>query len=244
MELHLAIRNIVNLSGIDILKEKRVINILSDFNAYGVLPSAKFVLKYIIEEGFITQFIEQKVWSLACDKLIDNIISSTGLQPDLVLYVFQCVAFGIGWQDDAPQCPEFVNLKKRGDSLQTISNNHKQLDLKSCTDEDIEKYLLSIVQWAFDPREYGIEIDGLNFSIWDRDDEEEDDDYFGTTCRFVVIGNLLRDLKIKGVEYNKKGGVSGTSNIATLRVKGCKNYKVIETSWCFYYNVGKIVLTN
>ena len=71
MELHTAIRNIVNLSGNDILKEKRVVNILSDFNAYEVLPSAKFVLKNIIEEGFMTRFLELKEWSLECDKLID-----------------------------------------------------------------------------------------------------------------------------------------------------------------------------
>lgn len=243
MELHLALKNIVNLSGNDILKEKRVINILSDFNAYEVLPSAKFVMKTIIEEGFMTRFIELEGWSLECDKLIDYIILSTGLQPDLVLYVFQCIAFGIGWQDDDPQSPGSTKLPIRGYSSQTNSNNHKPLDLRSCTDEEIENHLLSLIQWSFDPKEYGIEIDGLNFSIWDRYDDE-DDDYFCTTCRFVVIGNLLKDLKIKGIEYNNSGGVSEAHNITSLRVKGHKNYKVIETTWSFYYNVGKIVLTD
>lgn len=242
MELHTAIRNIVNLSGNDILKEKRVVNILSDFNAYEVLPSAKFVLKNIIEEGFMTRFLELKEWSLECDKLIDYIISSTGIQPDLVRYVFQCIAFGIGWQDDAPQNPKSNNLPVRGYSSQTTSNNHKQLDLRSCSDEEIETYLLSLIQWSFDPKEYGIEIDGLNFSIWYRDDDDDDDDCFGVTCRFVVIGELLKDLKLKGIEYNNRGGVSNTFDVATLRVRGYKNYKVIEAYWSLKYNVGKIVL--
>lgn len=97
MELYKAIKNIINLSGTNILKEQRFVNILADFSAYDDVPSAKFIIKTIIDEGYMDKFLANGKWDLNCDKLIDQFVAMTGMQKDNVTYVFECVGYAFNW---------------------------------------------------------------------------------------------------------------------------------------------------
>lgn len=97
MELHLALKNIVNLSGTSILKEQRLVNILADFNAYDDVPSAKYIIKTIIDEGYMDKLLVNGKWDLNCDKLIDQFAAMTGMVKDNVSYVFESVCVSLGW---------------------------------------------------------------------------------------------------------------------------------------------------
>lgn len=97
MELHKALKNIVNLSGVSILKEQRLVNILADFNAYEDVPSAKFIIKTIIAEGYMERLIANGKWDSNCDKLIDQFAAMTGVVKDNVSYVFESLGFSLGW---------------------------------------------------------------------------------------------------------------------------------------------------
>lgn len=97
MELHTALKNIVNLSGTSILKELRLVNILADFNAYDDVPSTKFIIKTIIDEGYMEKFLANGKWDLNCNKLIDQFVAMTGVVKDNVSYVFESLGFSVGW---------------------------------------------------------------------------------------------------------------------------------------------------
>lgn len=99
MKLHLALKNIVNLSGTSILKEQRLVNILADFNAYDDIPSAKFIIKTIIDEGYMEKLLANGKWDLNCDKLIDQFAAMTGMVKDNVTYVFESIGFCMGWNN-------------------------------------------------------------------------------------------------------------------------------------------------
>lgn len=97
MELHLALKNIVNLSGTSILKEQRLVNILADFNAYDDVPSAKFIIKTIIDEGYMEKLLANGKWDLNCEKLIDQFVAMTSMVKDNVAYVFESIGISMGW---------------------------------------------------------------------------------------------------------------------------------------------------
>lgn len=97
MELHLALKNIVNLSGTSILKEQRLVNILADFNAYDDIPSAKFIIKTIIDEGYMEKFLANGKWDVNCNKLIDQFAAMTGIVKDNVSFVFESIGYSVGW---------------------------------------------------------------------------------------------------------------------------------------------------
>lgn len=105
MELHLALKNIVNLSGTGILKEQRLVNILADFNAYDDIQSAKFIIKTIIEEGFMEKLLANGKWDLNCDKLIDQFAAMTGMVKDNISYVFESLGFSLGWNTNSITIP-------------------------------------------------------------------------------------------------------------------------------------------
>lgn len=102
MELHLALKNIVNLSGTSILKEHRLVNILADFNAYDDVPSAKFIIKTIIGEGYMEKFLANGKWDVNCDKHIDKFVEMTGMVKENVRYVFESIGYSNGWNNVNP----------------------------------------------------------------------------------------------------------------------------------------------
>lgn len=99
MELHLALKNIVNLSGTSILKEQRLVNILADFNAYYDEPSFKFLIKTIIDEGYMEKLLANGKWDLNCEKLIDQFAAMTGIVKDNVSYAFEGLGYALGWKN-------------------------------------------------------------------------------------------------------------------------------------------------
>lgn len=135
MELHLALKNIVNLSGTDILKEQRLLNILADFNAYDDVPSTKFIIKTIIDEGYMEKFLANGKWDLNCDKLIDQFVAMTGMQRDNVTYAFECLGFGLGWN----------NLIKHQTSVRMTLPNQ----ILSSKKLDINDYLQNITETKY-----------------------------------------------------------------------------------------------
>ena len=57
MELYYALKKVVELQTEDILKDVKLINILSDFKDYDDMPSSKYILKYMINEGLIANLL-------------------------------------------------------------------------------------------------------------------------------------------------------------------------------------------
>lgn len=142
MELHLALKNIVNLSGTSILKEQRLVNILADFNAYDDIPSAKFIIKTIIDEGYMEKLLANGKWDLNCDKLIDQFAAMTGIVKDNVSYVFESLGFSLGWNTTSVTIPSHTQ-KSLSNTPTKSSNNGLQCVLECGNGNGKSNYMLS-----------------------------------------------------------------------------------------------------
>ena len=106
MELYNALKKVVELQTEDILKDVKLINILSDFKAYDDMPSSKYLLKYMVSEGLMANLLYEYQSQNDVDLLLSShikLISDTyGYKENLAEYVIRCIAFSLGWTNETP----------------------------------------------------------------------------------------------------------------------------------------------
>lgn len=211
MELHQALRNIVNLCGVDILKEQRILNILADFNAYDSMPSIKFILKTVIEEGYMNQLIGKGKWDISCDKLIDTFVSSTGLERTIVQYLFSCVGYALGWFKDEPSLSNGTsNSTSTNIASRSVKSSVSPTHGKRMSKDDMFDYLLSIVE--IDPSinaVTGLTINQVSFEI---DSSKE----FSFICE--ISGNMkISSCYLNIIFYDKNNRIRKNGNTFVWR---------------------------
>lgn len=117
MELYNALKNIVSLQSADILKDARLVNILSDFKAYEEFAAAKFVIKSLISEGLMAKFILEGQSQNDYDTTIatnkQNLVDNYGFKESLSEYVLKSIAYSLGWTDEVPT----INTKPENNAL-------------------------------------------------------------------------------------------------------------------------------
>lgn len=116
-KFEIALEKVIKQFGKNILKEKIVVNLLDDYNAYSEATAFKFILKTIIGEGFMEKLLAIGKWDLNCDKLIDHFVAMTGIQKDYVDYIFRCIGFNLNWISNEP------STDNKNNNLSLISNN-------------------------------------------------------------------------------------------------------------------------
>lgn len=102
MELHKAIKEIVDLKGDRIVADAQIINFLLDYNAFKAKPATKLILRDIINSGYAEEILSLDMnnagWQIAFMKFERDFIDSCGYKEDLSKYVFEAIAYGIGLQ--------------------------------------------------------------------------------------------------------------------------------------------------
>lgn len=139
MELYNALKKVVELQSEDILKDIKLINILSDFKAYDEMPPSKYLLKYMINEGVMANLLydykTQTEVSLLLSKHTKLLSDTYGYKEDLAGYVLNCIAFSLGWIYDTPS----LNIKPQNgttdksnvpSTLQVIDDGHTHLTFR------------------------------------------------------------------------------------------------------------------
>ena len=99
MELHQALKQIINTDGQDILTQLRVVNILSDLQAYQKIPAAKYIIASMINDGFMLKLLNLGTWNAKSEQLANQFVQITGFQEDMVSVIFQSIAYGVGWKN-------------------------------------------------------------------------------------------------------------------------------------------------
>lgn len=114
MELHKALRSVIQTEGKSIITEVRLVNILDDFKAYSDMPTAKYILRAIIADGFAQKLLYIGKWNNDAINLAYRFTSTTGFLPDVVEVLFLSLAFGLNWINDE----DFITIyqKSRNDS--------------------------------------------------------------------------------------------------------------------------------
>lgn len=137
MELYKALKTVIDLQGPDILKDQRLINILSDFKAYEEAPAAKFILKSMINEGLIAKLQIEYSSSDITTLISSNRISLSdnyGFKENIADYVVRCLAYAQGWINDIPSFElvsfEDSNGSKNSNNIEPVADDGKHLLFK------------------------------------------------------------------------------------------------------------------
>lgn len=106
MELFNALKKVVELQTEDILKDVKLINILSDFKAYDDMPSSKYLLKYMISEGLMANLLyeyqSQDDLNILLNSQILLLSNTYGYKESLADYVVRSLAYALGWTYEVP----------------------------------------------------------------------------------------------------------------------------------------------
>lgn len=100
MELHKAIKDIVSQRGERMVSDAQIINFLLDYQAFKEKPATKLILRDIINSGYANEILSlkshQSGWQTAFLKYEREFVDSCGYKEELVAYVFESIAYGIG----------------------------------------------------------------------------------------------------------------------------------------------------
>lgn len=125
-----ALRCIIDHEGDEIIKEVRLVNILSDYKSFDSIPASKFILKSFITEGYSKRLYAIGEWGPKCDSLSNQFAQSTGFQSDCVTLIFKSIAYGLRWLNEIPDMTSQLPKQPLIPSLNTSS------DLNSITTVD------------------------------------------------------------------------------------------------------------
>ena len=107
MELHKAIKEIVASKGAGMISNIQIINYLLDYQAFKDKPATKLILRDVIDLGYSKRInaINSKDynWHSKFLQLKQDFINTCGYKEDLAIYVFDSIAYGLGWQDEVFQ---------------------------------------------------------------------------------------------------------------------------------------------
>lgn len=155
MDLHIALRTIIETEGQEIINDVRIVNILDDFKAYDTLPPSKYILRAIILDGFTKKLLIIGAWNTNSHKLCQQFIMSTGFQSEYVNFVFKSLAYGLKYINKLDNDNERIAPKSNYTKLQSnyidLTLRSSQLGKKSDDflqkyKEDAQKYLDSLFE--------------------------------------------------------------------------------------------------
>lgn len=112
MELHKSLQYVIQTDGAEILNQSRLINILDDLHAYQDIPAAKYILRSIVTDGYMTQFLSIGNWNNQTEALVHKFSKSTGFVLEVVNVIFQSIAYGLNWIEKISNIP----LKQENDA--------------------------------------------------------------------------------------------------------------------------------
>ena len=167
MELHKAIRNVVDTDGKEIVNDVRLVNILSDFRAFDFIPASKYILRAIIVDGYTQKLLHIGAWNEQCEKLCSQFVATTGFQSDYAYMVFQSLAYGLGWLNQLSQTVPNSLQKQQPLPAQATPSPTVRLTNK----EQREAFLVSKLEFMNDlKQEVGVEIVNYCFEMLDEND--------------------------------------------------------------------------
>ena len=250
MELHKAIRNIVETDGKEIIKDVRLVNILSDLRAFDLIPASKYILRAAIADGYAQKLLAIGAWNSQSENLCNQFVASTGFQGDYANTVFRSLAYGLGYLPDICIAPTIPNIKSGSIASKVEQLVLRQDELTSLDNDSFykykemaEEYLDSIIQIKGDWKtELGIDVKVS--SIYEV--------YMNGSKVFLTfdcqgkISIRFECLRFVIVYYDRNGRVLNTES--AYKEKSRHTFEVLTSSplyvseYNYIGNIGKIVV--
>ena len=105
--MHLIIKKIIKQRGIDVLYSKTLISCMDDEGAFSDIEMRPYkkILRTIVTEDYSQKLTEIGEWNAETEALAHSFAQRNMLQEDEILYVFSCLAYGLGWLKKSPKLP-------------------------------------------------------------------------------------------------------------------------------------------
>lgn len=121
MELHEAIKKIVNDSGKNIITERRFFNMVADYHSFRDNPADKRVLSVIVNEGYSARLLtigNSGDSSIILNQIVNDICKNYGFRKDLVLGVLDSIITCLGFSSslDVRVSPLLNNIETNSKS--------------------------------------------------------------------------------------------------------------------------------
>ena len=241
MDLHVALRNIIDTDGIDIVKDVRLVNILSDFKAFEAIPASKYILRAIIAEGYASRLVACGKWDVNAKALCNHFVLSTGFQEDYVYLIFQSMAYGLRFvnridsiqNNTTRQVNNANNSKSVGDKLNLSQSelNRKSEKYIQNYKENAEKYLDSIIELKGDTTK---EL-GTVFAVTSEYDSGDNSFRINIEVSGAIKYKFVKDfssyLYINIVLYNTSNKLICKKEFAIHKDDFKKKYQVLTIGW-------------
>lgn len=248
MELHQALRHIIQTEGVDILTELRLINILVDLNAFGSIQGSKYIMRAIIADGFSSQFKSIGAMNMQANNLVTRFLSLTGFDGESTTKIFQSMAFGLGWinampngNPSKPQKPSSPPTSNRPSTSSNLNLTSSQLENKSDSfiqkyKDDAEEYLDSVIDIKGDAkRDLGADLRA--FCFYDTGDGS-------VSIHYEITGGMRiksdYGVTIKAVFYGVNNRIIETCDCYIQKHEAKKNFLVKESDWAYEKSIRNI----
>lgn len=104
MNIHLKIKECVNKKGAEIIVSNTLIGMLDDELVFDDVEAAPYkkILRNIIKEGYAQKLLDLGSYTPDVNFLASQYANKNLMQEPPVLYVLDCLAYGLGWTDKEP----------------------------------------------------------------------------------------------------------------------------------------------
>lgn len=108
--MHLIIKKIIKQRGVDVIYSKTLISCMDDEGAFDDIEMRPYkkILRAVVTEDYSHKIAEIGEWNAEAEALARTFAQRNKLQEDEILYIFSCLAYGLGWLKKAPQIPSEV----------------------------------------------------------------------------------------------------------------------------------------
>ena len=129
MKIYEAIKEIVKLKGKDVITDSAILNYLNDYHAFEERPTSKLVLRDVVNGGYSDKILKLchsgSNWTIKLKSYEHDFVESCGYKVELVLYVFQSLAYAIDLTD-----------KKPGEGMDEVLDFHSFFDNEQLMQSD------------------------------------------------------------------------------------------------------------
>ncbi len=201
MELHQALKLIADTEGFSVLSEKRLLNILNDLQAFGEMPSSRFIISCMINEGLIKCIVDIGEHGAELQKALNAFNNKTGFSEVQTKYITSCFEYAIGLINEVNRTLIDTNSNSGLSQHQFIDDTPQETYEKSSI--LLKKLYLFLDKLSNDPdiRNHFNNLDGVQVSYTNGDKKNGDADT--TTFRgrlfFCALIDLYRTLDDLGL---------------------------------------------
>ena len=103
-DIHTALRDVLDMYGLELIRNNLLTNYLADLNCFSELHSAKNILREILSiygESIYEMKVDNSSYQTILLKYKNDFAKSHGYQLELVDYLFDCISYGLEWDNNA-----------------------------------------------------------------------------------------------------------------------------------------------